>query len=233
MRDRWIGWDFRSQFDRQHLLANSSRFLILPGRRVPNLGARVLSPCARRLATDWPARFGHPLLETFVNPARHRGTVCRAANWTRVGHTCGFRRVRGGHAAAPAGPRPMSARPWLLTPDALDPIDQGVTIRWPWYRRYAVRRTRLQGHGRAGRRPVAAMQRLYRNPRCVFDHLRMTETPADTAKALPHPPTKMPRSLQPGKHPRPLTRKEVPAIPPSLGAYFHASNAEHFMNNPA
>ncbi len=31
------------------------------------------------------------------------------------------------------------------------------------------------------------------------------------------------RSLQPGKHPRPLTRKEVPAIPPSLGAYFHAS----------
>ncbi len=27
----------------------------------------------------------------------------------------------------------------------------------------------------------------------------------------------LPRSLQPGKHPRPLTRKEVPAIPPSLG----------------
>ncbi len=25
-RDRWIGWDFRSQFDRQHLLANNSRF---------------------------------------------------------------------------------------------------------------------------------------------------------------------------------------------------------------
>ncbi len=25
------------------------------------------------------------------------------------------------------------------------------------------------------------------------------------------------RSLQPGKHPRPLTRKEVPATPPSLG----------------
>ena len=86
-RDRWIGWDFRTQYDRQHLLANNSRFLILPGWRVPNLGSRVLALCERRLAADWPARFGHPLvlLETFVDPARFRGTVYRAANWTCVG----------------------------------------------------------------------------------------------------------------------------------------------------
>ena len=32
-----------------------------------------------------------------------------------------------------------------------------------------------------------------------------------------------PRSLQPGVIPRPLTRKEVPAFPPSPDAYFHAS----------
>ena len=38
------------------------------------------------------------------------------------------------------------------------------------------------------------------------------------------------RSLQPGKHPRPLTRKEVPAIPPSLGAYFHASPLDHLLD---
>ena len=31
------------------------------------------------------------------------------------------------------------------------------------------------------------------------------------------------RSLQPGVLPRPLTRKEVPAFPPSPEAYFHAS----------
>ena len=61
-RDRWIGWDFRTQYDRQHLLANNSRFLILPGRRAPNLGSRVLALCERRLAADWPARFGHPLV---------------------------------------------------------------------------------------------------------------------------------------------------------------------------
>ena len=30
-RDHWIGWDFRHQYDRLHLLANNSRFLILPG----------------------------------------------------------------------------------------------------------------------------------------------------------------------------------------------------------
>ena len=71
-RDRWIGWDFRVQHDRQHLLAGNSRFLVLPGPRTPNLASRVLALCARRAAADRPARFGHPLLlpETFVDPRR-------------------------------------------------------------------------------------------------------------------------------------------------------------------
>ncbi len=30
VRDRWIGWDFRHRYDRLKLLANNSRFLILP-----------------------------------------------------------------------------------------------------------------------------------------------------------------------------------------------------------
>ena len=116
-RDRWIGWDFRTQYDRQHLIANNSRFLILPDRRAPNLGSRVLALCERRLAADWPARFGHPLvlLETFVDPARFRGAVCRAANWTRVGRTRGS----GACAAATAPPRPrrswFSSVPWSPT----------------------------------------------------------------------------------------------------------------------
>jgi hypothetical protein len=29
-RDRWIGWDFRQRYRRLRLLANNSRFLILP-----------------------------------------------------------------------------------------------------------------------------------------------------------------------------------------------------------
>ena len=47
-RDRWIGRDLRTQYDRQHLLANNSRFLVLPGGRVPNLGSRA---CASRRGT--------------------------------------------------------------------------------------------------------------------------------------------------------------------------------------
>jgi hypothetical protein len=30
-RDRWIGWDFRHQYDRLHLIANNARFLIRHG----------------------------------------------------------------------------------------------------------------------------------------------------------------------------------------------------------
>ena len=29
-RDRWIGWDFRIQYDRLHLITANTRFLILP-----------------------------------------------------------------------------------------------------------------------------------------------------------------------------------------------------------
>ena len=97
-RDRWIGWDFGVQFNRLHLVTNNSRFLILPGDP-RNLGSRVLSLCKRRLARDWPARFGHPLLllETFVDPVRFHGTVYRAANWIEAGRTRGFGRDGNGY----------------------------------------------------------------------------------------------------------------------------------------
>ena len=49
VRDRWIGWDFRHQYDRLHLLANNSRFLILPDWHRPNLASRTLSLCQKRL----------------------------------------------------------------------------------------------------------------------------------------------------------------------------------------
>jgi hypothetical protein len=37
VRDRWIGWDFRHQYDRLKLISNNSRFLILPDWHFPNL----------------------------------------------------------------------------------------------------------------------------------------------------------------------------------------------------
>ena len=75
VRDRWIGWDFRSQYGRLKLIANNSRFLILPGWNRPNVGSRALSRMERRAGSDWRERFGHGLLllETFVDPRRfHR-----------------------------------------------------------------------------------------------------------------------------------------------------------------
>ena len=131
-RDAWIGWDFRVRHGRLHLLANNSRFLILPGWHRPNLASRVLSLCERRLVSDWPQRFGHALLllETFVDPSRFRGTIYRASNWLYLGQTRGFRRIRGGYSATPTVPKLVFARPLSphararLTKAALDPIDR-------------------------------------------------------------------------------------------------------------
>ncbi len=106
-RDRWIGWDYRHQFDRLNLIANNSRFLILPDYHHKNLASRVLSLCRRRLQSDWQARFGFPvlMLETFVDPSRFIGTVYHAANWIYVGDTLGYRRIQGGYSTTPQTPK--------------------------------------------------------------------------------------------------------------------------------
>ena len=113
VRDRWIGWDFRSQYGRLNLIANNSRFLILPGWNQPNIGSRVLSLTERRADADWRTRFGHPLflLETFVDPRRFHGGVYRAANWQELGLTQGYRRTREGYSAQAEGPKRIFVRP--------------------------------------------------------------------------------------------------------------------------
>jgi Domain of unknown function (DUF4338)/DDE_Tnp_1-associated len=129
-RDRWIGWDFRHQYDRLHLIANNARFLILPGQHYPNLASRLLALCERRLARDWPERFGHPLwlLETFVDPRYFNGTIYRAANWAYVGDTRGFRRTREGYSATAQAPKRVFLRPLVpqararLSAPVLDPL---------------------------------------------------------------------------------------------------------------
>ncbi len=100
-RDKWIGWDLRHQYDRLNMIANNSRFLILPECHHKNLASQILSQCKRRIDRDWQKRFGHPLLllETFVDPKRYHGTVYRASNWILVGSTKGYRRTREGYSA--------------------------------------------------------------------------------------------------------------------------------------
>jgi len=99
-RDQWIGWDFRHQYNRLHLVANNSRFLILPQHHYLNLASKILSLCRRRIQQDWTDRFGHPLLllETFVDPTRFVGTIYQAANWEFIGKTKGYQRTRSGYS---------------------------------------------------------------------------------------------------------------------------------------
>ena len=120
VRDRWIGWDFRSQYGRLKLIANNSRFLILPDWHRPNIGSRVLSLTERRINADWQARFGHPLLllETYVDPRRFHGGVYRAANWLELGLTQGYRRTREGYSAEVHAPKRMFVRPLCHNPRA-------------------------------------------------------------------------------------------------------------------
>lgn len=126
VRDRWIGWSYRHQYDRLRLIANNSRFLVLPEWHRPNLGSRTLSLCRKRLPGDWLAAFGHPLLllETFVDPQRFRGTVYQAANWVYVGDSRGFRRTREGYSNTRDAPKKVFLYP--LQPDAQALLSQPI-----------------------------------------------------------------------------------------------------------
>jgi hypothetical protein len=90
-RDNWIGWTDEQRRRRLSLVANNTRFLLLPQRTVPNLGSAVLKRINDRLSADWQERYGHPVLvvETFVDPALFNGTVYTAAGWEELGLTQG------------------------------------------------------------------------------------------------------------------------------------------------
>jgi hypothetical protein len=90
-RDRFIGWSMEARRRNVRLLAYNTRFLVLPWVRAPHLASHLLGRMARSLSRDWEAVYGHPILylESFVDPARNRGTCYRAANWVFLGRTTG------------------------------------------------------------------------------------------------------------------------------------------------
>lgn len=95
-RDRFIGWSKEVRRKNLHLIANNTRFLILPWVRVAYLASHLLSVNRRHLSEDWQRLYHHPihLVETFVDTQRYRGTCYRADNWIHVGDTTG--RGKGG-----------------------------------------------------------------------------------------------------------------------------------------
>jgi hypothetical protein len=90
-RDAFIGWSIEQRERNLGLIANNTRFLILPWVKAPGLASWFLSRITRRVSEDWRKKYGHPvaLLESFVEPGRFRGTAYQAANWRKVGLTQG------------------------------------------------------------------------------------------------------------------------------------------------
>ena len=126
-RDRFIGWSPEARRRNRHLLAYNTRFLVPPWVQVPHLASHVLGRMARRLSADWQQLYGHPVyfLETFVDPARHRGTCYRAANWIVLGQTFGR-----GHRCPTSRPnRSPEAGPGLPSGQAIPRIARGRGTR--------------------------------------------------------------------------------------------------------
>jgi len=90
-RDTFLGWDRAARERNLPGLTNNTRFLVPPWVSVPHLASHILGLIARRICSDWQAKYGHPVhaLETFVERGRFRGTCYRAANWLRLGETQG------------------------------------------------------------------------------------------------------------------------------------------------
>jgi len=112
-RDVWIGWDDATRGRNLQRVVNNSRFLILPWVRVRNLASAVLSLAARRVGSDWHARYSvEPLLlETLVDHSRYRGTCSRAANWIELGVTSGRGRMDREHRRHDACSKTVLALP--------------------------------------------------------------------------------------------------------------------------
>ncbi len=108
-REAWIGWTPAQKRRRLALLANNSRFLVLPEHAVPNLASRVMKLCLRRLAADWQVAYGHPVLvvESFVDSQLFRGTCYKASGWTGLGQTQGYRRTRQDYYVAHDRPKQL------------------------------------------------------------------------------------------------------------------------------
>lgn len=140
-RDTWIGWDDKTRQAGLSKVVANTRFLILPGVRVPNLASHVLGQALGRLAGDWQERYGITpvLVETFVDRSRYRGTCYLAANWILIGQTRGRGR-QDRHRVAKEAIKDIWVRP--LQPDwqqilqtngdaSPSPVPGGVAARDP------------------------------------------------------------------------------------------------------
>ena len=100
-RDAWIGWDDAGRRAHLHRVLGLCRLLVRPGIGCRNLASHVLGRVVRAVGDDCEGLYGYRpwLLETFVDETEQTGASVRAANWVRVGETCGRGRGDRTHAA--------------------------------------------------------------------------------------------------------------------------------------
>ena len=100
-RDAWVGWDDTGRRAHLHRVLGLCRLLVRPGVACRNLASHVLGRAARAVGDDCERLYGYRpwLLETFVDETEQTGASVRAANWVRVGETCGRGRGDRTHAA--------------------------------------------------------------------------------------------------------------------------------------
>ena len=100
-RDAWVGWDDTGRRAHLHRVLGLCRLLVRPGVACRNLASHVLGRVVRAVGDDCERRYGYRpwLLETFVDETEQTGASVRAANWVRVGETCGRGRQDRTHAA--------------------------------------------------------------------------------------------------------------------------------------
>ena len=94
-RDEWIGWHPAQRAQRQKLVVQNRRYLLLHDRGAePNLASKALAAALRTLPEQWEQTFGYrPLLaETFTDIERFRGTCYKACGWIEAGESQGFAR---------------------------------------------------------------------------------------------------------------------------------------------
>ena len=112
-RDEFIGWTTTQRAQRQKLIVQNRRFLLLAERgEHPNLASRILGAGVRELPRLWFETFGYePLLaETFTDIEAYEGTCYRASGWQALGKTQGYSRHRADFYVANDRPKKLWVR---------------------------------------------------------------------------------------------------------------------------
>jgi hypothetical protein len=97
LRDEWIGWTPTHRAERQKLVVQNRRFLMLGAQGAhPNRASQALARATKVLSQQWQEHFGYApvLAETFTNLESYSGTCYKASGWEAVGKTKGYGRHR-------------------------------------------------------------------------------------------------------------------------------------------